>query len=61
MSIQDLVIITVLILVLAISIGYIIKAKKSGAKCIGCPTSKECGANKRGHSCGCGCSDCSND
>lgn len=49
MSVQDLIIIAVLILVLAISIGYIIKAKKSGVKCIGCPASHDC------KSCGCGC------
>ena len=54
MDIKDIVITIVLILVLAGSIGYIIKAKRSGAKCIGCPSSKECG----GHSCSCGCDDC---
>ncbi len=57
MNIKDVVITIVLILVLAASIGYIIKAKKNGAKCIGCPSSKECGT----HSCNCGCSDYTSD
>ena len=46
----------ILILVLAAIIGgaslYIYRAKKSGAKCIGCPDSKTCS----GHCAGCGAS-----
>jgi len=60
MNIKDIVIILVLIMVLALSITYIIKAKKSGAKCIGCPSSKECGSNNN-TSCGCGCSECNSE
>lgn len=45
---KNLVIIIVLIIVLALSISYIVKAKKSGVKCIGCPSGKDCN---------CGCSD----
>lgn len=52
---KDFVIIAVLIVVLALSISYIIKAKKSGVKCIGCPSGKECG------DCNCGCSECNAD
>ena len=33
---------------------YIYKAKKSGAKCIGCPDAKTCSGNCAGCS-GCGC------
>ncbi|MBO5908823.1 MAG: FeoB-associated Cys-rich membrane protein [Clostridia bacterium] len=47
---ENAIIIIVVALILALAIGYIIKAKKSGAKCIGCPSSKEC----LGCSCGCG-------
>lgn len=36
------------VLVLGLAIGYIVKAKKSGQKCIGCPASKTCS-----HNCGC--------
>lgn len=46
---KDFVIIAVLIAVLAMSIIYIVKAKKNGVKCIGCPSGNKCG------DCGCGC------
>lgn len=46
---ENIVIIAVLIAVISLSVGYIIKAKKNGAKCIGCPSSHECGK------CNCGC------
>jgi hypothetical protein len=55
---KDIVIAVVLIAVLAMSIGYIVKAKKNGAKCIGCPSAKECGSNS---SCNCGCNECNTD
>lgn len=42
------------VIVIALIVGgataYIIKQKKSGAKCIGCPNSKECAGK-----CNCGC------
>lgn len=44
---ENAIIIIVLALVLGLSIAYIVKAKKSGAKCIGC-SSREC-------NCGCDC------
>ena len=34
---KDLVAIAVIIVILGLASGYIIKAKKSGKKCIGCP------------------------
>lgn len=40
---KDLIIAVILIIIFALAIGYIVKEKKSGAKCIGCPHSKECG------------------
>lgn len=51
---KNIVIILVLILVLAMAIRYIVKAKKNGVKCIGCPSGKECGG------CSCGCNDSDN-
>ena len=39
----------VVLLVIAFAVGgailYILRAKKSGQKCVGCPYSKECGNN----------------
>lgn len=34
----------VIVVILAAAITYIVKAKRSGQKCIGCPSSKTCGA-----------------
>ena len=43
---DDIIIIAIVAVALAVAIGYIIKAKKSGAKCVGCPYSKECASKK---------------
>ncbi len=52
----------ILILILAVIIGgavaYIVKAKKNGAKCIGCSAGGAChcqGKNEEASGCGCGC------
>lgn len=51
----DLIIILVVAAILALAAGYIIKEKKKGGKCIGCPS----GGCKNGESLGCGsCSGC---
>ena len=42
MIIKDIIITAILLIVFALAIGYIVKAKKSGVKCIGCPHAKEC-------------------
>lgn len=39
----DIIIIAVVAAIVALSAGYIIKAKKNGRKCIGCPYSASCG------------------
>ena len=48
MALADLIVIGVIILILGLVITYIIRAKKSGVKCIGCPMSKNCSSNKAG-------------
>lgn len=48
----DIMIIAVLLALIGLAAGYIIKAKKRGQKCIGCPYSKTCSSS--GCSCGCG-------
>jgi hypothetical protein len=47
---ENIIIIAVLALILGGAAAYIIKAKKSGKKCIGCPSGGSCG----GSCCGCG-------
>lgn len=54
----DLIIGIIVVVILGCAIGYIVKAKKSGAKCIGCPDSGTCfSQNNSGScsSCSCGC------
>ena len=43
MNIEDIVIIAVLVVIVASISMYLIRAKKRGQKCIGCPYSKGCG------------------
>jgi len=43
----DLITIIILILVLGGVISYIIKSKKNGAKCIGCPSGGCCPSNSK--------------
>ena len=38
----------VLIAIIGLAAGYIIRAKKSGQKCIGCPDSRTCSGNCSG-------------
>ncbi|MBQ8684187.1 MAG: FeoB-associated Cys-rich membrane protein [Clostridia bacterium] len=53
---DDLIIIGVLLLLVGLAVWYIVKAKRSGKKCIGCPDSDRC----NGHCTGCAC-DCASD
>ena len=48
----DWIALAVLILAVGGAILYIVKAKKSGQKCIGCPHSGTCGKSTQG---GCSC------
>ena len=41
----DVVIVLILIVIVGGAVGYIIKEKKKGTKCIGCPHSGNCGKN----------------
>lgn len=45
--------IAVVVVILGLAIGYIVRQKRSGAKCIGCAHSKTCGSSN----CSCGCGD----
>ena len=40
--IDDIIAIVAIVLIVGGAIAYIVKAKKSGQKCIGCPDSKTC-------------------
>ena len=58
MSAGEIIAIIISVLILFCAVAYIIKAKKSGKKCIGCPDSASCSSGKCSgscSSCGCGC------
>ena len=42
MNPTEIIAVIAIVLVIGIAVAYIIKAKKSGQKCIGCPYSKQC-------------------
>ena len=54
MNIIDTVIILILVVILCSACFYIVKAKRNGEKCIGCPMSKQC-ASKNQNGTGCSC------
>lgn len=52
---EDLIMIIILVIIIGTSLTYIIKSKKKGVKCIGCPSSSCCSnANKKDGEC-CNC------
>ena len=55
---DEIIAISIIVIIIGLALFYIIKAKKNGRKCIGCPNSKTCSMrnnNTNGNSC-CGCS-----
>lgn len=45
-TLSDIIVIAVIVLIIGGALAYIIKAKKSGKKCIGCPDSCSCSKTK---------------
>lgn len=58
----DLVVGAIVVAIVGSSLSYIIKAKKNGVKCIGCPDAQTCcsggSAGDAIHSCKGGCGSC---
>ncbi len=53
----DFIIMAVLVVIIGAAIFYIVKSKKSGVKCIGCPAGGACSHKcSEASGCGCGCS-----
>ena len=50
---QEIIAISLIVLIVGGAILYIVKAKKSGQKCIGCPYAKQCSKNKSVKKCCC--------
>ncbi len=53
MKLVDMIVLAVIALIIGLVVFYIHRAKKKGAKCIGCPDGATCG----GHCSGC-CGNC---
>lgn len=49
----DLIVGIILIVILGSAIAYVVKAKRSGVKCIGCPSAGNCSSRNKQNSCGC--------
>jgi len=43
MTLTDIVVLIVIVLTVGGAIAYIVRAKRRGQKCVGCPYAKECG------------------
>lgn len=54
----DFIVIAIVVLIVGSALGYIIRAKKRGVKCIGCSAGGNCSGRKgeSSHTCGCGAS-----
>ena len=52
---DNLIVIAIVAAIIGCAAWYIYKQKKSGAKCIGCPSSKTCSGHCSGCNGGCGC------
>lgn len=51
MNIVDYIALAAIVLIVGAAVFYIVRAKKHGEKCVGCPYAKQCGGNCNG---GCG-------
>uniref|UniRef100_UPI004056E4A0 FeoB-associated Cys-rich membrane protein n=1 Tax=Acetatifactor sp. TaxID=1872090 RepID=UPI004056E4A0 len=55
----DFMVVVILVLILGAAIAYIVRAKKRGVKCIGCPNGEVCShAQNTVSGCNGGCSGC---
>ncbi len=55
---KDIIAIIIILVILGLALTYIIRQKKKGVKCIGCPSGKTC-ASKKSVNCNGSCCNCS--
>ena len=55
MCVEDGIILGILLAIIGGAVWYLIKAKKNGKKCIGCPDSGSCSGGCSGNCAGCAC------
>ena len=56
MGSADWIVIVAIVFIVGAAALYIIKAKKKGKRCIGCPDCSQCASQKTGGCCNCGMS-----
>lgn len=63
MNMIDFVVVAILVIIIGLAVRYIIKEKKRGVKCIGCPAGGSCCScnQSEGMTCSCGGSQTNND
>lgn len=49
----DLILGLILVALIGAAVRYMVKAKKKGVKCIGCPDGAACSRHQQGSCCGC--------
>lgn len=59
-SMADFIVIAIIVVIVGCATAYVVKAKKNGAKCIGCPAAGKCSGKNHGKAsdspeCSCGC------
>lgn len=54
----DIIIIMIVVVIVGTAVAYIVKEKKRGAKCIGCPSAGECAYKRSGCQNGTSCHKC---
>ena len=50
---EDIILIAVLVTIIGLAVFCVIRAKKKGKKCIGCPEGCSCSAKNTGCACSC--------
>ncbi len=50
---KDLIIVAIIIVIIALALIYVIRQKKQGATCIGCPYAKDCAQKSSDSGCSC--------
>ena len=51
---ENVIVIVILAVLIGGAVWYIVKEKKKGTKCIGCPYAGSCATKAEGRSCSCG-------
>ena len=59
MGLTDWIAMGVILIIVSLAVWYLVRAKKRGVKCIGCPSDCHCSkSGEKGGSCGGSCSSC---